>query len=199
MISKSELGRRLREARSLKGMTLKQLDKSSGFSATHISEIERGKTSPTIGALIRIANALGKEPSYFIEEDLLPEIAVTPREKREKITVDNVDGELLTSGIPGGRLYAFVFRLVPGAGVLKLAPQDGEEGGYVLKGSVEFLTGGTSYTLEEGDAIHHSTDSVRQVRAAGDAPAEIILITTRRMRGAGEGEDDGVGPVDGSD
>ena len=199
MISKTELGRRLREARSLKGMTLKQLDKSSGFSATHISEIERGKTSPTIGALIRIANALGKEPSYFIEEDLLPEIAVTAREKRAKITIDNVDGELLTPGIPGGRLYAFTFHLVPGQGVLNLPPQDGEEGGYVLKGSVEFLTAGTTYTLGEGDAIHHSTDSLRQVRAVGDAPAEIILITTRRMRGMGEADSDGAGPGDGTD
>lgn len=35
MISKVELGRRIREARLQKGMTLKQLDQVVGLSATH--------------------------------------------------------------------------------------------------------------------------------------------------------------------
>jgi type IV pilus assembly protein PilB len=55
-------------------MTLKNVETLSGLSSTHISEIERGMTSPTIGALIRIAHALKKDPSYFIEERKLIEV-----------------------------------------------------------------------------------------------------------------------------
>ena len=188
MISKSELGRRIREARSQKGMTLKQLDQSSGFSATHISEIERGKTSPTIGALIRIANALGKEPSFFIEEDLLPEIAMTSREKREPLTIDGAQGEYLTPGIPGGRLRAFLLRLKPDAAV-RLPGQEGEEGGYILKGEVEVTVEGKTYHLKEGDAIHHATEESRHLRASGPDGAEIIVVSTAQIRSEENGRD----------
>jgi transcriptional regulator with XRE-family HTH domain len=182
MISKDELGRRIREARSQRGMTLKQLDQSSGFSATHISEIERGKTSPTIGALIRIANALGKEPSFFIEEELLPEIAMIPREKRESIMIEGCEGEYLTPGIPGGRLRAYLIRLRPDGTSLKLPGLDGEEGGYVVKGEIEIRVEGKSYNLSEGDAIHHATEDGRELRASGTETAEIILITTATLK-----------------
>jgi transcriptional regulator with XRE-family HTH domain len=186
MISKAELGRRIREARSQKGMTLKQLDQSSGFSATHISEIERGKTSPTIGALIRIANALGKEPSYFIEEELLPEIALTPRDKRDPVSIKGIEGEYLTPGIPGGRLHSCLLRLRPGGPSLNLPAGDCEEGGYVIGGEVEFTVDGTPWLLKEGDAIHHASDLAREVKAVGDGPAEILLVSTQRLKSEGE-------------
>ena len=63
MMTKEQLGTRIRSVRKERGLTLKELERVSGFSATHISEIERGKTSPTIGALVRISNALGKDTS----------------------------------------------------------------------------------------------------------------------------------------
>jgi transcriptional regulator with XRE-family HTH domain len=55
--------------RSERRLTLKQVESASGLSATHLSEIERGRTSPTIGALLRIARALEKDVSYFIEHE----------------------------------------------------------------------------------------------------------------------------------
>ena len=61
MITKEALGKRVRDVRTRGKMTLKIVEGRSGLSSTHISEIERGMTSPTIGALIRIAHALGKE------------------------------------------------------------------------------------------------------------------------------------------
>lgn len=186
MISKVELGRRIREARLQKGMTLKQLDHLSGFSATHISEIERGKTSPTIGALLRVASALGKEPSFFIEEELLPEIALTARDQREALPAGFGEGEILTPGIPGGRLHAYTFRLKPGEPPLRLSRIDGEEGGLVIGGAIRAVIDGKSYDLTEGDAIHHGSEVERTFEAMGQEPAEMILLTTWRLR-ASEG------------
>jgi len=53
MISKAEIGRRIKKVREEKHLTLKNVEAKAGISATHISEIERGKTSPTVGALMR--------------------------------------------------------------------------------------------------------------------------------------------------
>ena len=87
MISKEEIGRRIKKMREEHHLTLKNVEAKAGISATHISEIERGKTSPTIGALIRIADALGKDPAYFIEDEELRDVSFLALEdlKVEKI------------------------------------------------------------------------------------------------------------------
>ena len=74
-ISKS-LGDRVRRTRQEKGLTLKQIEIKVGISATHVSEIERGNTSPTIGALEKIAEALGVLPSYLIDIPPLPDLRI---------------------------------------------------------------------------------------------------------------------------
>lgn len=188
MISKLELGRRIREARLQKGMTLKQLDQLSGFSATHISEIERGKTSPTIGALIRVAIALGREPSYFIEEELLPETALVPRDQREALPTALGEAYRLTPGIPGGRLNASLFHLRPGEAPLRLPRLEGEEGGFVLRGRVRAVVDGREHILSDGDSIHYSSDEIREFSAAGSEGAEFILIATWKIRSENEPE-----------
>ena len=46
------------EARTAKGITLKQLEEMSGISKTAINNTENGKTSPTLYQLEAIAKAL---------------------------------------------------------------------------------------------------------------------------------------------
>lgn len=84
MLTKQALAKRIREARHRRKMTLKQVEKLSGFSSTHISEIERGRTSPTIAALTKIAEALSKDPCFFIEDRELEEVCVMPLEAAEE-------------------------------------------------------------------------------------------------------------------
>jgi transcriptional regulator with XRE-family HTH domain len=72
-LSGSELGRRVKHFRLQKGMTLKEIEAKVGVSATHVSEVERGKTSPTVGALCKIAAALGVNASYLIDFPLQPD------------------------------------------------------------------------------------------------------------------------------
>src|SRR6059036_3950065 len=74
--SPTELGRRIKMLRIAAGLTLKDLEERGGISATHVSEIERGRASPTIGALSRIAVALGVRPALLVEARVLPEATV---------------------------------------------------------------------------------------------------------------------------
>jgi transcriptional regulator with XRE-family HTH domain len=185
MISKEELGTRIRAIRKDRGLTLKELERVSGFSATHISEIERGKTSPTIGALVRIAQALGKETSFFLEEEQLSDVAIVRRDERLPIPIEElkVSGEYLTPGIPGGRLNAYMVHLEPGAGEDAVYPaHNGEEGFYVIKGSIDFRVGDRVIRMEPGDAVHYPCDRPHGFRNAGETKAQAIFISTRRLR-----------------
>jgi transcriptional regulator with XRE-family HTH domain len=175
-LEKAELGRRIREARQQRGMTLKEMDQSAGLSATHISEIERGKTSPTIGALIRIAAALGREASFFVEPEVLPDIARSSRADRVRQPFGPAEAELQTSGVPGGRLTALSLHL-PREAPLALTPTEGSLAGYVVSGTVRLDSDGGSEHLGQGDSVNVHLDLPVTLVAEG-GPAEIFVVTT---------------------
>jgi transcriptional regulator with XRE-family HTH domain len=157
MISKNEIGRRIKKVREEQHLTLKNVEAKAGISATHISEIERGKTSPTIGALIRIADALGKDPAYFIEEDELQDVSFIALEDRSVSELGRALGlkEMLTNSIPSGKINAQLITLNPeSSSEIRLHTHTGDEAALVLKGNIRFQIEGTVYDLGEGDSIY---------------------------------------------
>jgi transcriptional regulator with XRE-family HTH domain len=157
MISKDEIGKRIKKIREEQHLTLKNVEAKAGISATHISEIERGKTSPTIGALIRIADALERDPAYFIEDEELCDVSFVAYEDRKQCALGRCPGtaELLTKSIPSGKINAHLITIssVP-LHEISLHAHEGDEAALVLQGKVRFKIAGESYDLGEGDSIY---------------------------------------------
>ncbi|WP_405647164.1 helix-turn-helix domain-containing protein [Streptomyces uncialis] len=59
------LGARLRRVRSERGLSLRELGRLAGCSASLISQVERGQTAPSAGVIYGIANALGISLDYL--------------------------------------------------------------------------------------------------------------------------------------
>lgn len=181
--NRSELGRRVKKVRESRHLTLKKIEAKAGISATHISEIERGKTSPTLGALIRISDALGKDPAYFVEENDLGDSSVVTAENRVQESFGDGAGvfERLTASIPGGRLQGRVVSINPGRGLQEEHRHGGQEAVLVLLGSVRFKVAGSEYILTEGDTISYSAAEVHSIHnSSNDAPATLIWFCTER-------------------
>jgi transcriptional regulator with XRE-family HTH domain len=185
IVGNDVLGQRVRGLRRARHLTLKQLEGASGLSATHLSEIERGRTSPTVGALSRIARALGRDTSYFIEVEELPDVGHLPREGRETFTTHGgARVERLTRGIPGSLLSACRVRLGPGPEGTVQVPADGTHGEAVYlvrEGRVEAAFGETRYDLGANDAAHARLTRSHTLRAPDGESAEVIAV----LRGAG--------------
>jgi quercetin dioxygenase-like cupin family protein len=184
MLDKAELGHRIKKAREEKHLTLKSIEASAGISATHISEIERGKTSPTLGALLRISSALGKDPAYFLEEEDLGDVSVVTLENRLKESLPGNVGtiERLTTCIPGGKLQACVVTLAPGRSHrAERHSHYGNEAATVLSGSIRFTVGDETVDLDEGDAIHyHSNVPHAYENTSRREEASMIWLSTVR-------------------
>ncbi len=184
MISKEEIGRRIKKVREEQHFTLKNVEAKAGISATHISEIERGKTSPTIGALIRIADALGKDPAYFIEEQELSDTSFVALEDRKKEKLDRVKGvkELLTNSIPSGKINAQLITLDPvESDGIPTHTHEGDEAVLVLSGKIKFMVSGQLYELEEGDSIYYITGQEHgYMNASREAEAKMIWFASER-------------------
>lgn len=65
----TQLGLKIREARKLRNLTLTELAGRVGLTASHISQIERGLTSPSVSSLLSIAGALDLPMEYFFADD----------------------------------------------------------------------------------------------------------------------------------
>lgn len=184
MISKEEIGRRIKKVREEHHLTLKNVEAKAGISATHISEIERGKTSPTIGALIRIADALGKDPAYFIEEEELSDTSFIALEDRKKENLDRVKGtsELLTNSIPSGRINAQLMTLAPAeSDEIELHKHEGDEAALVLEGKINFMVSSQLHELEEGDSIYYITGQEHgYMNASKQEEAKMIWFASER-------------------
>jgi quercetin dioxygenase-like cupin family protein len=179
-----EIGRRIKRTRHERNLTLKMVEGGSRVSATHISEIERGETIPTIGALERIARALGKSVAYFLEESELGELSlVTPESRvRETVAGGAATVERLTASIAGGRLQAS--RVVLAAGRSHRSERhrhDGAEAILVLRGSLLLEVGEQRVELAEGDAAHYDAGEPHAyANASRTGEAVLIWVASRR-------------------
>jgi quercetin dioxygenase-like cupin family protein len=176
------IGRRIRAARTELKLTLKDVEATSGFSATHISEIERGRTSPTIGALVRIAAALGKDPAFFLDAE--PRGLSSLRHgclALDGTGFQRVASTPLSAGVSGGTLAARRLDLPPG-GRTELDRRE-EACGYVVRGRATLEIGNRSWLLELGDAFHCAAGEACLVRAHETESASLLVVTSQLPSG----------------
>ncbi len=162
-------------------LTLKQVETGAGLSATHLSEIERGRTSPTVGALLRIARALGKHPAFFVEPRELPEISGSAGLDGTFEIAAGASARPLSSGIAGGRLHPYSLKLRSSPHGWAPPEMRGEVLYFVTSGSVEATLRGAPRVLSAGDAIHARVAVPLRLRAAERADAELIAVFTHPL------------------
>lgn len=181
--SPSELGRRIKMLRIGRGMTLKDLEERGGISATHVSEIERGKASPTVGALGKIAAALGLRPATLVEAQPLPEATVRRADEPGAFPVQWGGATIVPLADPtmDSDLGLHRFTLPIARDVLLEHRHDGEEWVTVLEGVAEIRVEGRPYVLREGDSLHFHATHPHSYANLGSAPATLLVAGRPRL------------------
>jgi transcriptional regulator with XRE-family HTH domain len=177
----SELGERLRRLRFARNLTLKEVEAKAGVSATHLSEIERGKTSPTVGALVRIARALGEEAAHLVDDDAPPRVSLVRRAERTAFVEGAATYHRLSRPLAVEDLSLFEIELPGGGGAGRVPPGAREAFVLVLRGSVELEAGAQRFVLMEGDACHFALGDATELRAVGDGGARLLCATSPRV------------------
>lgn len=173
----TELGERIKQLRLAQDLTLKQVGEKAKVSATHLSEIERGKTSPTVGALVRIAHALGREPAQLVEEDTAPGTTFVRRSDRHTWSSDSLTWSSLSPGIEPNEISILEITIPPGqTAPAGFAGDRGEALFVVLEGEVDIELGGKRYALKEGEALHFRLKDTYVFRSSADG-ARLLWIT----------------------
>ena len=178
------IGPKLRELRVQRGMSLQQLAERSDVSAAAIHKIERSGMVPTITTLLKIAGALNRPVSYFVEEtqsDNRP-VSFIPAGSRRPLFTSHQGIDLAGISGPYGRFFL--------AGALSTIDVDassgkrpmehpGEELLYLLEGVLELDVDGERYRLTPGDALHFRTDRPHRWSNPGTEPAKAVWLALR--------------------
>lgn len=69
-MTKQELGKKIREQRKLKKLTLDQLALQAGIGKIYLGEIERGKKMPSLNIFINIVNALDISADVLLRDEV---------------------------------------------------------------------------------------------------------------------------------
>ncbi|HUN21671.1 MAG TPA: XRE family transcriptional regulator [Anaerolineales bacterium] len=174
-----QLGERIKERRKEQQLSLRELAEQVDLTASFLSKIELGQSSPSIESLRKIADALQVPIFYFLVEST-SKSPVVRRAERLRLVKPNVNVVWeLVSPDTNHRMEAFLFEQEPGGGNWADPPHTyTEEMIYVLSGTlgVDLLDG--SYTLQEGDTIYFEGTHLRALYNAGDTRVKVLAIIT---------------------
>lgn len=180
----SGIGPKVRGLRKQAGLSLQQLADQSNVSAAAIHKIEQSGMVPTITTLLKIAGALGRPVSYFVDEaDTVSDPTVmTPAELDRPIYTSHTGIEL--AGVSGSydrfQLAGARATVAPGASSGEvMLEHPGEELVYVIDGELEFVVGGTAYRLGPGDALHFRTVQQHSWHNPGTVAATALWMALR--------------------
>ncbi len=180
----NSIGPKLRELRDMNGLSLQQLSDRSDVSPAAIHKVEQGNMVPTITTLLKLAAALDRPVSYFVdEEEATPSYVVyTPAKERRKVFTSHEGIDL--SGISGPYGQYFVASAIaevePGASSGE-APlrHPGEELIYMLAGTLEVEVGDQVIRLTSGDSVHFRTDREHRWRNPTKRTAKAVWMALR--------------------
>jgi transcriptional regulator with XRE-family HTH domain len=171
------MGRRLKELRVSRGLSLKEVGARTGLSASFLSMIETGRNEPTVGRLVTLADFYEVGLGDIIPDRDLDQPVVLRRDDREAIEV--AEGRVWTETLANwhyGGMATGVLRLDPGAELAQGAPQAGPEFVLVLAGELMIdFADESSVVLGEGDSVWF--DASRRHRHINVGVGEAHVIT----------------------
>lgn len=177
-----DFGRKVKELRLEKGMTLRDLAKVSGCSISFLSQVERDLVSPTVASLRKISEALGITISSFFDgSDNENDPLVVRKNERIKLTskASKVVYESLKPSKANSVLEPLYHILDKGAySGTDYNQHVGEEFVYVLTGQIEITVGQKTIILNEGDSAIYNSNIPHRWKNIFDGETRLIWVNT---------------------
>jgi transcriptional regulator with XRE-family HTH domain len=188
-----QLGRKIRDLRLRRGLTVQQLAEATGLSKGFVSQVENGRTSPSLATLYDLAKSLETSVAYLVvEEDQVP--YVVRRAERPNMSVNgNASRVEVMSAQPRRNLELLHCELPPGVSMSdKRHFHHGEEVVLCVEGRVSLACGEHVVLLDAGDSCHFDGRVPHSLENAGDTTARLFIALTPAafeplMRTRGEG------------
>ncbi len=180
----ADIGKRLKDLRRSRGMTLQSVAEASSLSASMVSLVERGHASPSIGTLVALCDALSIHVAdLFAGIDVQPGLVVLRDSQPAVRSSEGVTRRtILDDAELGIELLDYVFE--KGAKTGKAAHHSGAEIGFIVEGELEVEVGTEMHTLTPGDAVHFLSTLPHRFENVANGKTRAIWVNVHRKESA---------------
>ncbi len=178
-----EISKKIKKRRLEKELTVQELAVRSGVTKGMISQIENGRSIPSLPVLFKIISALDLAISDFFA-DMVREIVDEPVIIRKKDDYENFQKEdavgflykrILIRDVPDSTIDVVLLTLSPGSS-RPLVQTDALEFKYLISGTVVYNINGNLFQLEAGDSIFFNGMAPHVPSCVGTVPAVMLII-----------------------
>lgn len=182
-----QVGARLKHARLLAGVRMRDLASKVGCTEGMISKIENARVVPSLPMLQRLVQALGRDlQSFFASNPDAPGIVLRPRQRPIATTDPIRDGlgvhyERLVPFGAGNLLEGNIHVIAPDGIKHDPITHQGETVAYVIQGQLELTIEGALYHLDAGDSFFFKNHLTNSYRNPGPRETRVLWVNTPQV------------------
>lgn len=179
-----QLAQRLRQLREDRQLSLRALGEMAGVSSSALSQIEAAQVSPSIATLEKICTALGLRIAALLDEpdsEASPLILRAGQRRRVYSSGSHATIEPLARGFSRKKMQPLLVTLDAGGecGDHPYSSADGEEFAMLIKGSARFEQQGSSFDLDEGDAVYYDPRLSHNWHNLHELPSVLLIVVAQ--------------------
>lgn len=178
------IGARLRHARLVKGLLIKDLAQRVGVSISLISKYENDKLLPPLTMLHSLVTELETNIGALFEPNWTGVDYIARAGGRPRISAGGDKdgaGVMLERLVPNGKghlLQGSIHIVAPGGGSMGPMRHEGDEVGYVLEGRLELSIGEALHELGPGDSFAFPSNLAHAYRNPGPQVTRVLWVNT---------------------
>ena len=172
-----DIGGKIKQLRTQKGLTLEELASRSELTKGFLSQLERNLTSPSIDSLDDILEALGTNLAEFFQEDKVEQFVF----REQDFFIDERDDHTVTWIVPNtqkNEMEPILLTLPEHGKSFEVAPHSGEEFGYVVDGTVVLECDGKRNVLRKGETFYLHGKTFHTIKNEKKTTAHVLWVST---------------------
>ncbi len=185
------IGKKVRDLREKRQLTLNDLTAKTGLAASVLSDIEGNAIVPPVASLLKLSNALGVGMAYFFQDEGAGvKISVTRSGERVKVESRphhlhegevNYIYESLEIKKQEKHMEPLLVEFLPmDTGDMIFTNHEGEEFVFLLQGKLEFRTSDRVEVLSPGDTIYFESGVNHSFRGLdGQSAIAVVVVWSR--------------------
>jgi transcriptional regulator with XRE-family HTH domain len=177
-----QLGRKIRVQRKAQGLSIRELAARSGLSIGMISQIEQGKSTPSLRSLRLISDTLRSPVSALFDQrptGIPDDRYIVRKGKRQVLKLNGSVRKELLSPASLQHLEVFNVELQPGAeSSAEAYTHSGEKAGILLEGVLHLWLDGDRFELHPGDTCQFSGAIPHRYANEGSDVCRVIWVLT---------------------
>jgi transcriptional regulator with XRE-family HTH domain len=173
------LGRKLRELRLRRELTLNEVARQTKMSASMLSQLERGLVAPSLATLYALAQYYGTHLAGLFHENNTDDGDLVRRGERVVMHLPRSDAtyELLGRGRHDLQMFEMIMTAGQGSTDHTIS-HAGEECVLVLQGVARARVGAQEFVLNEGDSLQYSAMLPHTYEVHSGERARLVVAVT---------------------